>query len=98
MFDISAVNKRYFTIKIENITLEVEPPKVKALKEIVALAKSKGEDVMDNYARAVEMILNKNKSNYKVPETLIDELDFDQLNEIVTAYFGWLGEQRNSKN
>jgi uncharacterized protein YqgV (UPF0045/DUF77 family) len=98
MFDITTVNKRYFEIKIDTLTLEVEPPKVKVLKQIVALSKSKNEEKMDNYVQAVIKILNKNKSNYKVPEELIDELDFDQLNQIVTSYFEWLGEQRNSKN
>lgn len=98
MFDLSSVNKRYFEIKINNLTLEVEPPKVKVLKKIVALTKSKGEEIMDNYAKAVEMILNKNRSGYQVSEEVIDELDFDQLNHIVTAYFEWLGEQKNSKN
>lgn len=98
MFDISTVNKRYFVIKINDITLEVEPPKIKMLKKITALSKSRNEDAMDDLAEAVRMILSKNKTGYKVPEEIIDELDFDQLNEILTAYFEWLSKEKNSKN
>lgn len=98
MFDISTVNKRYFNIKINDIVLDVEPPKLKALKKITALAKSKDEDAMEDLAEAVEMILNKNKSRYKVSEEIIDELDYDQMDEILTAYFDWLGKNKKAPN
>ncbi len=98
MFDISTVNKRYFGIKLNNIELEVEPPKIKALKKITSLSKSNDEDAMDNLASAVTMILNKNKTGFKVANELIEELDLDQLTSILTAYFEWLGKERESKN
>ncbi|WP_050608228.1 hypothetical protein [Clostridium niameyense] len=97
MFDINTVNKRYFNIRINEIILEVEPPKVKALKKITNLSKSKDDDAIDDLTDAVKMILSKNKSKYDVTE-LIDELDFDQLNQILTAYFDWLAREKNSKN
>jgi len=98
MFDISTVNKRYFNIKIGDLTLEVEPPKLKVLKKITSLSKSRNEDAMDDLSEAVGMILSKNKSEYKVPQEVIDELDLDQMNEILTAYFEWLSKEKNSKN
>lgn len=98
MFDISTVSKRYFLIKINEISLEIEPPKVKTLKKITALSKAKEEDAMDDLAEAVGIILNKNKAGYKVTEDLVDELDFDQLNEILKAYFEWLSKRKNSPN
>lgn len=98
MFDISTVNKRYFDIKINNIELEVEPPKLKALKKITALSKSLNEDAIEDLTAAVITILNKNKTGYKISDELIDELDFDQLSEILTAYFEWLGREKTSKN
>ena len=98
MFDISTVSKRYFAIKLEEISLDVEPPKLKALKKITALAKSREEEAMDDLVEAVSMILNKNKTKYKVSEELIDELDFDQINEILTTFFEWLTKSKNAPN
>ena len=98
MFDISTVNKRYFEIKLNDIRLEVEPPKVKTLKKILALSKARNEDAMDELAEAVRILLSKHKSGYKVPEELVDGLDLDQLNSILTAYFEWLAQEKNSPN
>lgn len=98
MFDISTINKRYFTIKIENLTLDVEPPKLKVLKKIISLSKSRDEDAIDDLSNAVGLILSKNKSGYKVPDEVVDELDLDQMNEILTAFFEWLSKEKNSKN
>ncbi len=98
MFDISTVSKRYFGIKLGDLSLEVEPPKIKALKKITALSKSRDEDAMDDLSTAVGMILSKNKSGYTVPDSVIDDLDLDQMNEILTAYFEWLAKSKNSPN
>ncbi|MDF2985735.1 MAG: hypothetical protein K0R50_1245 [Eubacterium sp.] len=98
MFDIDSISKRYFKIKINNIEIDVEPPKLKVLKKITSLAKAKNEDAIEDLVEAVKIMLNKNKSGYQVQDELIDELDFDQLLEILTAYFKWIGEVRNSPN
>lgn len=80
------------------MTLEVEPPKIKTLKKIISLSKARSEETMNDLAEAVCMILNKNKSSYVVASEIIDELDLDQLNEILTAYFEWLSKEKSSKN
>ena len=99
MFDLSAVNKRYFDIKLNDLVLEVEAPKVKTLKKIVDLAiNSKKEEGLDGMTDAVLTLLKKNKGNKKVPPEIIDELDFDQMNEIITAFFEWLTGEKISKN
>ena len=98
MFDLSLVNRRYFTIKLNDLVLEVEPPKLKALKKITALSKARNEDAIDDLAEAVGMILSKNKKKYVVPEEIIDELDLDQMSDILTAYFEWLGKEKTAKN
>jgi len=98
IFDISVINKRYFDIKIGDLTLEVEPPKIKTLKKIMSLSKSRSEETMNDLAEAVHVILNKNKSGYVVASEIVDELDLDQLNEILTAYFEWLSKEKSSKN
>lgn len=98
MFDISVINRRYFDIKIGDLTLEVEPPRIKTLKKIMSLSKSRSEETMNDLAEAVCMILNKNKSGCVVASEVVDELDLDQLNEILTAYFEWLSKEKSSKN
>jgi uncharacterized protein YrzB (UPF0473 family) len=105
MFDINTINKRYFDINISvrddegnehSIKLEVEPPKLKTLKKIVALSKDKEDE--DSLSQAISMILNKNKAGSKVPEEIIEELDLDQYNAILIEFFKWLGEVRNDPN
>lgn len=98
MFDISTVNKRYFNIRIGELTIDVEPPKLKALKKITSLSRSRKEDAIHDLAAAVGMILSKNKAGYKVPDEVIDELDLDQMGEILEKYFEWLNKAKNSPN
>jgi hypothetical protein len=98
MFDLSTVNRRYFSIKLNDLELEVEPPKLKALKKITSLSKARDEDAIEDLAEAVGMILSKNKKKYVVPNEVIDELDLDQMSDILTAYFEWLGKEKTSKN
>ena len=98
MFDVSTINKRYFEIKIGEQILEVEPPKKKMLSKITSLTSVKDSEVTDGLYEAVEMILNKNKANKKVPDETIAEFNLDQINAIITAYFGWLNKEQNSPN
>lgn len=98
MLDISTIGKRYFSVKINSLALDVEPPKMKVLKKIMALSKTKSAEAIDDLTEAVGMILSKNKTGYKVPDDVIDELDLDQMVEIIAEYFKWLGEVRNSPN
>lgn len=107
MFDISTVSKRYFSIKltvtdaedqVKSIELEVEPPKVKMLKKLVAVERTADEDAMDELAEVTRKMLSKNKAKYDVPIEYIDDLDYDQLKEILTAYFAWLRDNQNSPN
>lgn len=108
MFDVSAVNKRYFEVKlnvtndegeeISRITVEAEPPKLKVLKKITSISKSKQENAIEDLTESIKMILNKNKSKSKVPDEYIEELDSDQMNELLTEYFNWLSKNKNSPN
>ena len=114
IFDINAVNKRYLDIKLNvtvekivdgieteediELNLQVEPPKLKALKKITSLSKIRDEDAIGDLSEAVRMILNKNKDKRKVSDEVMDELDLDQLSANLTAYFEWLGKEKTSKN
>ena len=108
MFDISGVNKRYFEVtlyetteegEIENsIKVEVEPPKLKVLKKITRLSKSKEENTIEELTESIRLILNKNKARVKVPEAFIEDLDMDQMDMLMTKYFDWLNNAKNCPN
>lgn len=113
MYDASSVNRRYFDLRLicidENdeeheLKLQVEPPKIKLLRRLTAIAKPGDEGNADNFAAMDELqnvvrdMLSKNKAGYKVPDKYVDSLDFDQLIGIITAYFEWLGAQKKAKN
>lgn len=98
MFDMNEVSKRYFTAKINNIKIEIEPPKIKTLKKIMAAAKKANENAMDDLAEAIKMLLNKNKTGYKIPDKVIDEMDYDQITEILDAFFSWLNKNKKDPN
>lgn len=114
MFDISTVSKRYFGIKIEvedengkkyKADIEVEPPKLKALKKLASITKTvsdkKADDedgAIDDLQDAMRIILNKNKARQKVSSELIENLDTDQMEGILEAFFDWLSAEKNSPN
>ncbi len=98
MFNINCTEKRYFTIKIGDIVLDVEPPTKKVLNKVIELAQSKGPEVVDGLFKSLQMILNKNKSGYTVPDSVIDDLDMDQVSFILREYFKWISETKNSPN
>lgn len=107
MFDVSTVSKRYFGVKltatdendqVHRIELEIEPPKVKTIKKLMAVSKSAQEDQMDELAEAVRKMLSKNKSDYEVPMEYIDNFSYDELQGILEAYFNWLNKEKSSPN
>ncbi|MFT9055102.1 MAG: hypothetical protein ABF449_00565 [Ethanoligenens sp.] len=110
MYDVSSVNRRYFDLRLictdkndeeHELKLQVEPPKIKLLRRLTAIAKPSGEGnfaAMDELQDVVRDMLSKNKAGYKVPDEYVDSLDFDQLVGIITAYFEWLGAQKKAKN
>ncbi len=53
---------------------------------------------MENLSEAIKMILRKNKNNINVSDDLVEELDLDEMNEILTAYFEWIANSKNSPN
>lgn len=102
MFDLQGVNKRYFgvTLHLEDeskIEINVEPPKLKVLKRLTSLAKSKEEDVIENLEGAITDLLNKNKEKIKV-DKYVEEFSIDEMQQLLTAFFKWLNQEKNSKN
>lgn len=107
MFDVTTLSKRYFGLRLtveaddgkRDIDLEIEPPKLKMMKRLMALSKSgEDENQIDMLTDAMQKLLSKNKSGYKVPRELIEELNFDELQAILEAFLSWIAEVQNQKN
>lgn len=98
MFDINMVSRRYFTIKLDEMVLEVEPPKLKTMKRLMAVAKNGNAEAMEDLTEAMGLILNKNRKGTSVPQEIIEELTIDQMQEILSAFFGWVGKAKNDPN
>lgn len=107
MFDVKSVNARYFEVKlsltddngetIKSIDVEVEPPKVKVLKRLTGLTKSK-ENTMEELTECINLILNKNKTKSNIPVEYIDDMDFDEMQNLILKYFEWLSSTKNLPN
>ena len=106
MFDVTTLSKRYFGLRLtveaddgkRDIDLEIEPPKLKTMKRLMALSKSgEDENQIDMLTDAMQKLLSKNKSGYKVPRELIEELNFDELQAILEAFLSWIAEVQNLK-
>lgn len=107
MFDVSQIQKRYFEIRLtvetedgqtHKVELQVEPPTVKQLERLTAVAKASETEVLAELRDAVGSILSKNKTRYRVPDSYIENLDFDQLSGIMAAYMEWVAEEKKAKN
>ncbi len=106
MFDVSQIAKRYFDIRLtveddegmHKLELQLEPPTVKQLGKLTAVAKASEEDAVAELKEAVRSILSKNKAGYIVPNEYVDNLDIDQLTGILMAYMAWVGKEKQKKN
>lgn len=113
MFDMRNLTPRYFEVRLPNgLRLEVEPPKLKVLKHIMAVAKvdtakiksdgedgETAEDVFASLAEGVAMALSKNKQKKEITvEFVTDVLNLDQIQALLMEYFNWIAEIKSSKN
>lgn len=95
MFDLNSVITRFFTLNLNNNQIEVEPPKVKTLKKLIAVQKN------NDYGAFIEImseVLSKNRQKKKITVEMLDGIDVDVLNEISVQYFTWLSEVKNNPN
>lgn len=105
MFDMRKVHTRYFKLTLPNgLFLEIEPPRIKTLKKILSLADLEHNETLDlekldDFAEGLSLALSKNKQKKTVTaEWIADNLDFDDITDLLTAYFNWVGEVQGSKN
>lgn len=95
---------RYFTVKFRNgLQLDVEPPKLKALKKILKVSNANNivdaESVFEDMTEALSIALSKNKQNRKVTVDEIDDwLDVDEIIDLLNNYVVWIEEINSSKN
>ena len=105
MYDMTKFKTRYFDVKLRNgKPLNVEPPKMKMLKKISSLSSIKDTDNLsesdiDNLIEALSLALSKNKQNYKVSTTIIEEeYNILEVIDFLNAYFNWINSIQVSKN
>jgi len=99
MFDINSINKRHFGVKFGNVSIEVEPPKLKVLKRFAKLQKIEKEESTEELIDIMCSVLSKNKTGYKITAELIEEnFDTDDMFSLLTVYFNWVGEVNNNPN
>ena len=95
MFDLNNIITRFFTLSINNTQLEVEPPRVKTLKKLIAVQKTEDYDA---FVEVMAEVLSKNRQKKKITVDMLDGIDVDVLNEISVQYFTWLSEVKNNPN
>lgn len=104
MYDMTNLMTRYFKVKLKNQKIiDVEPPKLKVFREISKLSKTVtddfGENEIDQLTEAVSLALSKNKQHYKVSKEQIESwFNYDELYDLLIAYFTWVSEITTTKN
>ena len=91
MVDLNLINGRYFNVKIGEITLDIEPCKLKTIRRFTALANNAGDEDLVEIAVS---LLNKNKTKYVVSTEMVEELDIDQINYLLLEYFNWIAKEK----
>lgn len=91
MVDLNLVHGRYFNVKIGEITLDIEPCKLKTIRRFTALANNAGDEDLVEIAVS---LLNKNKTKYVVSTEMVEELDIDQINYLLLEYFNWIAKEK----
>ena len=76
MFDLNSVITRFFTLNLNNNQLEVEPPKVKTLKKLIAVQKNNDYDA---FIEIMSEVLSKNRQKKKITVEMLDGVDVDVL-------------------
>lgn len=106
MYDMTSLITRYFTVKFRNgLQLDVEPPKLKALKKILKVASvdtnnlKDVENMFEDMTEALSIALSKNKQNRKMTVDEIDDLlDIDEIIDLLNHYVVWIERINSSKN
>lgn len=103
MYDLTAVRRRYFKVKLKNgRVIDVEPPKLKLVNQLVHVAKSANNNDAEALQESVNIflrVLNKNKQGYHITVEQAQEwFDFDDMIDLLGEFFGWLNQEKRDPN
>lgn len=98
MLDITTVEQRYFELMINKTKYEIEPCKLKTLKQLMNLSSFDNEAGFDEYIKLIKKIIDKNRANQPIAMSVLEDLNMDQINSILVEYMKWMHEIKNSPN
>lgn len=111
MYDVSAIKRRYFQVKLSATTsdgkihtavVDVKPPKLGVMEKLidstreVTSTSDEGENAIKDLRQTVRDMLSNNKTKYKVPEDYIEAMDFDELLGLLNAFFTWMSNTKKA--
>jgi len=99
MFDMSTIAKRYFNVKMGDLTLDVEPPKVSTYKEILRLLEEETPDKYKAMNDALQKAFLSNKQGIKITAKMIDDAySTDEIKLVLAVYINWIDETKSDPN
>lgn len=100
MFDIAHVRTRYYPVRFGGRVLQLEPPKLRTLNELVRLSRSASQgdpEAYEEFTPLVARILSKNRHQVKItPRQVEDTMTTDQVSALLLGYLTWLQRERDS--
>ena len=91
MIDLNTINKRYFDVKIADYTLQLEPCSLKTLRK---LSEVDSKTTLRELTDLIAVLLNKNRTNFKVPIEVVENISIPQMTLLLSAYMEWTADER----
>lgn len=103
MYDLTSVRRRYFPVRLKNgRVLDLEPPKLKLLGQMVSVAKGADRNdlaCVDELTELFSKLLSKNKQRYRFTASQVrEQFDWDEMFGLLLAFFGCLRQEKNDPN
>lgn len=92
MLDLNLIT-RYFDVKIGDYELQLEPCSLKTLRKLSEMNK---DTTFAELTDLVKTIINKNKTNYKIPDEVIESMSMPQMMVLIQAYIDWLTDEKTN--
>ncbi len=92
MLDLNLIT-RYFDVKIGDYELQLEPCSLKTLRKLSEMNK---DTTFAELTDLVKIIINKNKTNYKIPDEVIESMSMPQMMILMQSYIDWLTDEKTN--
>lgn len=92
MLDLNLIT-RYFDVKIGDYELQLEPCSLKTLRKLSEMNK---DTTFAELTDLVKIIINKNKTNYKIPDEVIESISMPQMMILIQSYINWLTDEKTN--